>query len=53
MKGRFSAKDETKLAFEIVTINTNTKKLTVREVLWNQPSKTASFTWGQTATISL
>jgi Calcineurin-like phosphoesterase len=53
MKGRFSAKDETKLAYEIVTINTNTKKLTVREVLWNQPSKTAPFTWGQTATISL
>jgi len=53
MKGRASAKDETKLAYEIVTINTNTKKLTVREVLWNQPSKTAPFTWGQTATIPL
>jgi hypothetical protein len=53
MKGRASAKDETKLAFEIVTININTKKLTVREVLWNQPSKTAPFTWGQTATIPL
>jgi len=53
MKGRASAKDETKLAYEIVTINTNTKKLTVREVLWNQPSKTGSFTWGQIATIPL
>ncbi len=53
MKGRASAKDETKLAYEIVTINTNTKKITVREVLWNQPSKTAPFTWGQTATIPL
>ena len=53
MKGRFSAKDETKLAFELVTINTNTKKLTVREVLWNKPSTITTFTWGQTVTISL
>jgi hypothetical protein len=53
MKGRFSAKDETKLAFELVTINTNTKKLTVREVLWNKSSTITTFTWGQTVTISL
>ncbi len=53
MKGRSSAKDETKLAFELVTINTNTKKLTVREVLWNKPAMTTTFTWGQDVTISL
>jgi hypothetical protein len=53
MKGRVSAKDETKLAFELVTINTKTKKLTVREVLWNNPSLSNYFTWGQAATISL
>ncbi len=53
MKGRTSAKDETKLAFELVTINTNTKKLTVREVLWNKPSTSTTFTWGQAITISL
>jgi hypothetical protein len=53
MKGRVSAKDETKLAFELVTINTKTKKLTVREVLWNNPSLSNYFTWGQATTISL
>ena len=53
MKGRFSAKDETKLAFELVTINTNTKKLTVRELLWNQSNSNTSFTWGQMVTIPL
>jgi hypothetical protein len=53
MKGRASAKDETKLAFELVTINSNTKKLTVREVLWNKPSMSTTFTWGQAVTLSL
>ncbi len=35
MKGRYSAKDETKLAFELITIDTVNKKMTVRECLWN------------------
>lgn len=47
MKGRASAKDESKLAFELVSINTNTGILTVREVLWNANANTnKTFQWG-------
>jgi hypothetical protein len=53
MKGRISLKDETKLAFEMVTINTNTGTLTVREVLWNNNTKADKINWGLTNTISL
>jgi hypothetical protein len=52
MKGRASAKDETKLAFEIITINTNSKKLTVREVLWNA-NAFGNNHWGSTVTFNL
>lgn len=53
MKGRISLKDETKLAFEMVTINTNTGTLTVREVLWNNNTSADQINWGLTNTISL
>ena len=53
MKGRVSAKEETKLAFEMVTINTNTKRVTVREVLWNNPTLLSPFSWGQSITLPL
>jgi hypothetical protein len=53
MKGRVSLKDETKLAFELVTINVNNKSLTIREVLWNDRSNNRQFTWGQSTIISL
>jgi hypothetical protein len=53
MKGRVSAKDESKLAFEIVTINNNSKKMTVREVLWNNQPYSNTVTWGETKTFPL
>lgn len=53
MKGRVSLKDESKLAFELVTINTHSQSFTVREVLWNQPAATIPFSWGQSASFSL
>lgn len=53
MKGRVSVKDETKLAFEIIAINAASKKITVREVLWNNPSASNLFTWGQSITLPL
>jgi len=48
MKGRYSAKDETKLAFELISIDTVKKMMTVRECLWNaNPAvPTAAVTWG-------
>ncbi|MEY3739104.1 MAG: hypothetical protein RL544_1882 [Bacteroidota bacterium] len=53
MKGRVSAKDETKLAFELISINSNAKMLTVREILWNANKSTNEISWGKTATFSL
>jgi hypothetical protein len=53
MKGRVSAKDETKLAFELISINSNAKMLTVREILWNANKSTNEIAWGKTATFSL
>ncbi len=53
MKGRISLKDETKLAYEIVTIDTNKKVLTVREVLWNSGSDVSNIQWGSSITVHL
>jgi predicted MPP superfamily phosphohydrolase len=55
MKGEYSAKDEKLLSFEMITIDTNTKEMTVREYLWNKHSETNSSksTWGKRKTISL
>ena len=46
MKGRISLKDEKKLAFELVSINTNTGLLTVKEVLWNANLNSNEVKWG-------
>jgi len=35
MKGKISAKDETWLSFQLISIDTRTKKMTVRECRWN------------------
>jgi hypothetical protein len=55
MKGRYSSKDETKLSFQLVTIDTFSKKMTVRECLWNpdpvHPEKPVG--WGTSKTVSL
>jgi len=53
MKGRISFKDEKKLAFELVTMNTHSGVLTVREVLWNAQDGVSSFNWGLMANYSL
>jgi len=53
MKGRLSAKDESKLAFELITINAKSKRLTAREVLWNNTKKVDLIKWGKSITINL
>ena len=55
MKGKYSAKDETKLAFELVTIDTDKKIMTVRECLWNAHPSDAlhKIEWGISTTISI
>jgi hypothetical protein len=55
MKGKFSSKDETQLSFQLITIDTKNKKMTVRECLWNKHADKASMKvhWGDHTTISL
>jgi len=53
MKGRISLKDEKKLAFELVSINTNTGMLTVKEVLWNANQNSNEVKWGMMGKFNL
>ncbi len=52
MKGNESGKDETRLSFQLVSIDTDTRKMTVREVLWNADPKQPAIAWGANRTIS-
>ena len=47
MKGNYSASDPSKLSFQVITIDSGAKNMTVREYLWNTK------TWGASRTISL
>lgn len=55
MKGDYSKGNETKLSFQVITINTKTLTMTVRECLWNidpqNPGK--NIHWGATRTLRL
>jgi hypothetical protein len=54
MKGKFSSKDETRLAFELITIDLRSRKMTVRECLWNTvPGDASVLRWGAVRTIRL
>jgi hypothetical protein len=55
MKGKFSANDETKLSFQLITLDTENKLLTVRECLWNTSpmDANAKIVIGDSITVSL
>jgi hypothetical protein len=53
MKGKVSGKDETKLAFQVVTFDTKTQLLTSRECLWNTKNAEDQIIWGKSATVSI
>ena len=54
MKGKFSSSDETKLSFQLITLDTQNKLLTVRECLWNtSKDANAKIMFGDTRTVSL
>ena len=55
MKGEISRKDETKLSFLLVTIDTRTMQMTVRQCLWNTDPKNPDkpVQWGESKTIIL
>ncbi len=55
MKGKYSAKDETKLSFQVVTIiDPVSHRMTVRECLWNTEPGNPScpLKWGDSKTVS-
>ena len=55
MKGKYSSKDETRLSFQLITIDPASKILTVRECRWNtdptHPDKPP--VWGNSLTLQL
>jgi len=55
MKGDVSAMDERKLSFQVVTIDTATRMMTVRECLWNADPANANapLAWGGSTTVAL
>jgi predicted MPP superfamily phosphohydrolase len=55
MKGKYSAKDETKLSFQVISIDTHLQLMTVRECLWNADplDATKPLQWGDSKTVSL
>lgn len=53
MKGSVSNVDETKLSFQVISINGKTQTLTVRECLWNTSGTASKIIWGQSSTVSL
>jgi hypothetical protein len=54
MKGDRSSKDETRLSFQVATIDSAARTMTVRECLWNAtPHLPSALTWGDSSTVSL
>jgi predicted MPP superfamily phosphohydrolase len=53
MKGDVSSMDETKLSFQVIDIDGKSKKLTVRECLWNTTGPTSTLAWGTSSTVAL
>lgn len=55
MKGESSAKDETRLSFQLISLNTANQTLTVRECLWNTKPNAPDtpIVFGQSSTIPL
>lgn len=54
LKGKYSSKDESKLSFQLISIDPTKQLLTVRECLWNTDQKTdGPIVWGKSKTISL
>ncbi|MBB3188238.1 metallophosphoesterase family protein [Microbacter margulisiae] len=45
--------DEKEVSFQVISINSDTKKMTVRECFWNKSGANSKLEWGNNATIDL
>jgi len=54
MKGAVSATDETKLSFQVITLDAASRRMTVRECLWNSDPQHPSgpLAWGSSTTVA-
>jgi hypothetical protein len=55
MKGDVSATDESRLSFQLATIDMTSRRMTVREVLWNAHRRATGvdISWGASTTVAL
>jgi hypothetical protein len=55
MKGKYSAKDETKLSFQLISLDPAKQSITVRECLWdtNPSNPSTQVVFGDSKTVSL
>lgn len=51
MKGEYTAADERKLSFIYIIVDTDRRRLTARECLWNSTAAPGELQWGETRTI--
>ncbi|QIL38206.1 hypothetical protein G7074_02290 [Pedobacter sp. HDW13] len=54
MKGKYSSKNEKRLSFQLISLDTKNRRLTVRECFWNtKPKKPKGIVFGKSKTIFL
>jgi hypothetical protein len=53
MKGGVSVEDKSKLSFQVLLIDSKSKKLTVRECFYNVVGFASTLTWGASSTVAL
>ena len=51
MKGEATSADERRLSFIYVVLDTDARRLTVRECLWNRIAAPGPLGWGDVATL--
>jgi hypothetical protein len=53
IKGRESGKDERRLSFQVATVDSDARRMTVRELQWNVGARAGRSAWGAMRTVSL
>jgi hypothetical protein len=45
--------DESKISFQVISIDEETKRMTVRECFWNKSGANSHLEWGDSKTVNL